>query len=191
MPSAHTKKTELAPSSVVVSSGPLPGTEPGAGAIKVRINRRVFWRIASVLLVALSVFGVFNLIVADPTVRLGNATFNVRVADEPYEHVIGLSDTPSLAPNEGMLFVLQEPQYLPIWMKDMDFALDIIWLNEDKRVINIHRNVSPDTYPQAFLPNEPAMYVLEVPAGSAEAGDIQDGQQAKLNLGLLQYINGN
>lgn len=183
MLSVPTKKTALEPSGIVVTSGPLPGTEPGAGSIKVRINWRIFWWVVRVVILLAVLSAVFQVATAEPSVRLGGTTYTVRVADEEYERVIGLSTTESLRPNEGMLFVLNEPQYMAIWMKDMKFAIDIVWLDANKHVINVHHNVTPDTYPQAFLPNKPALYALELPAGTARTNNIQEGQAASFNLG--------
>jgi len=65
-----------------------------------------------------------------------------------------------------MLFVFENPGIHGIWMKDMKFPIDIIWLDKDMSVISKELNVSPDTYPQVFYPSREAYYVLEVKAGT-------------------------
>lgn len=75
-----------------------------------------------------------------------------------------------------MLFVFDKEDTWGIWMKDMQFAIDIIWADRTGTIITIARNVTPDTYPQAFYASEPrAIYVLEVPAGFTERQGIAEG----------------
>ena len=54
------------------------------------------------------------------------------------------------------------------WMKDMNFAIDMIWLDKDRQIVTIQSNVSPDSYPKSFCPDKPAQYVLEVNSGFAK-----------------------
>lgn len=110
-------------------------------------------------------------------VRIGDATILVDVADTPEERMRGLSDKETLAEGEGMLFVLDEAGTPGFWMKDMRFAIDIIWINSQRRVVGIERDISPETYPETFRPNEAIKYVLEVPAGSAYGHGIDIGDE--------------
>jgi uncharacterized membrane protein (UPF0127 family) len=67
-------------------------------------------------------------------------------------------------------------------MKGMLFSIDMIWLNSDKEVIYIQKNVSPDTYPKGFAPNGDALYVLELKAGTADRLDIKQGDPVGISL---------
>lgn len=97
----------------------------------------------------------------------------VEVVESPEDRTKGLSGRQNLADNRGMLFVFEESsQEHCIWMKDMQFSIDIVWLNEKKEVVYLRDNVSPETYPEAFCPDSPAKYVLELPAGKAEKLEI-------------------
>jgi hypothetical protein len=110
------------------------------------------------------------------TVTIGAVTIAVDVADSPSERAQGLSGRATLQDGQGMLFMFDTEGTLGIWMKDMQFALDIIWADRTGTIITIARNVSPDTYPQAFYAAEPrAVYVLEVPAGFTERQGIVEG----------------
>lgn len=53
-----------------------------------------------------------------------------------------------------------------VWMKDMHYPLDIVWLDKDKKVIYIVKNAPPDSYPEKFVPKKDARYILELPAGA-------------------------
>ena len=57
----------------------------------------------------------------------------------------------------------------------MKFAIDVIWLDADYRVIDIARDVQPDSFPQIFEPSKPAFYILEVNAGFTEWNKIKIG----------------
>ena len=109
------------------------------------------------------------------SVRIGEQTYQLEVADDPTERTQGLSGRTELAPNSGMLFVFDEPAQHGIWMKDMNFAIDIIWLDESKEIIEIVDEASPASYPETFYPDRPAKYVIELPAGVAQSHDLDLG----------------
>ncbi|MDO8575417.1 MAG: DUF192 domain-containing protein [bacterium] len=87
----------------------------------------------------------------------------------------GLSGRKELLKNEGMLFVFENSQKWGIWMKDMLFSIDIVWLDEKMNIVDYKENVSPDTFPKIFFPNLPSKYVLELPSGSIKTLDIEKG----------------
>ena len=91
----------------------------------------------------------------------------------------GLSGREHLADHAGMLFVFDAAGRQCMWMRDMKFSLDIIWLTEDKRITKIEQNISPETYPQSFCGDD-AKYVIEINTKTAESAGLQIGQ--KLNF---------
>ena len=113
-------------------------------------------------------------------VRIGGQTVRVTIADTPVARAHGLSGRASLASDEGMLFVFEKEDFHSFWMKDMLFSIDIIWFSSEKAVVDIAVNVSPDTFPAAFLPRAPARYVLELPAGFVEEYTVQIGDVFEL-----------
>ena len=86
----------------------------------------------------------------------------------------GLSGRTNL--NGGMLFVFERSEKYGIWMKDMNFAIDIIWLDENKEIVTIQENATPESYPKTFFPSRPSRYVLEVKAGTASSENLSVGQ---------------
>jgi uncharacterized membrane protein (UPF0127 family) len=113
------------------------------------------------------------------TVRLGDAVFAARVAKTEDERIKGLSGTPGLQDTEAMLLVYDHDDKWSIWMKDMRYPLDIIWLNKDKKVVHIVKNAPPESYPyESFASKEAARYVLEVKAGTVDKKSITIGLQA-------------
>jgi uncharacterized membrane protein (UPF0127 family) len=108
-------------------------------------------------------------------VRFATTSITVEVADTETLRNQGLSGRSGLAPGQGMLFVFDDDNPAQIWMKDMLFPIDIVWLSADGAVITVTPDVSPDTYPEVFSPAQWARYVLELPAGYAQSHHIAEG----------------
>jgi len=105
----------------------------------------------------------------------------IEYADTQEKHIHGLSGRESLPENSGLLFLFEREEYYGFWMKDMNFAIDIIWIGKDSRIKDITKNISPETYPRVFKPQDPILYVLEVNAGFAERYKIQKGMKVNIN----------
>ena len=99
---------------------------------------------------------------------------SIIIADTPTERVKGLSGRKSLAENQIMLFIFDYPDY-KIWMEDMKFPIDIIWLDENKKITHVEENISPETFPETFFPPEKSLYIIEANAGFARKNDLQVG----------------
>ncbi len=104
----------------------------------------------------------------------------LEVADSNEERVKGLSGRPSLSIDQGLLFVFDEPESHCIWMKDMNFPIDIVWLDENKTVTDIKTKTKPETYPESFCPSKNAKYVIELNSGIAELAKLEVGKQINL-----------
>ena len=84
----------------------------------------------------------------------------------------------------GMLFVFDKRKTHRFWMKDMQFALDIIWL-DNYRIVHILRNVQPaisGEKPTILEPPEAANFVLEIDAGRASVLKLKQGDLLKYNF---------
>jgi uncharacterized membrane protein (UPF0127 family) len=110
------------------------------------------------------------------TLSVNSKKYHLLVAATPAVQEKGLGDRASLSLNEAMLFEFTTPAKTCFWMKDMQFPLDMVWVNSQKQVISIESNVSPSTYPETFCPEAPAQYVFEFNAGQAKAAGLQLGQ---------------
>ncbi len=108
-------------------------------------------------------------------VVIAEARVQVEVVDSDTKREKGLSGRTSLKPGTGMLFVFDESAKHSIWMKDMLFPIDIIWIADNMQVIHLEENISPDTFPLVFEPSRPALYILEVPAGFVSEEGIKNG----------------
>jgi uncharacterized membrane protein (UPF0127 family) len=106
-----------------------------------------------------------------------NSLLKVFISDTDKKRSDGLSNWPSLPTDTGMLFIFDQSEFLGFWMKDMKFALDMVWLDENKNVVDVRENVLPETYPKVFMPTVKAKYVLEVPAGFCVKNKITLGSK--------------
>ncbi|HET8581238.1 MAG TPA: DUF192 domain-containing protein [Candidatus Paceibacterota bacterium] len=109
-------------------------------------------------------------------ITVGSTAVYVRVATTSAEWARGLSGTLPLPADQGMLFEFDHDDFWHIWMKDMTYPLDILWLADDGAIIHIAAGVAPDTYPQQFTSEQPARMVLELPAGFVEKHGVAAGQ---------------
>ena len=113
------------------------------------------------------------------TVLIDDVEIPVEFANDPVE---GLSGRDDLAVNTGMLFDLDG--HPVITMRGMKFSLDIIWIGEDKKVVDISRNtlVSVLGNDTLYTPEKPAQYALEINAGEAQKRGIKVGNEVEINL---------
>lgn len=96
----------------------------------------------------------------------------------------GLSGTATLPEDMGMFFVFPADGHHGIWMKQMKYPIDIIWLDSVLKVVHIEEQISPLTFPKTFHPETAARYVLEVPSGFAAHNKIAVGAVATTSLDL-------
>jgi hypothetical protein len=110
----------------------------------------------------------------------GRVTVVAELARQPEEQILGLSNRPALAPGRGMLFLYERPQPVGIWMKDMRFPLDILWIREG-RIVKIEKDAPPLVPGMAErVYTATADLVLEVPAGFADREKIRLGDTARV-----------
>jgi uncharacterized membrane protein (UPF0127 family) len=81
----------------------------------------------------------------------------------------GLMNRERILPDQGMLFVFEEEAAHSFWMKNTLVSLDMLWLDRDRRIIHIERDVPPCTSDPcpSYGPGKPALYVLELKGGMA------------------------
>jgi uncharacterized membrane protein (UPF0127 family) len=67
-------------------------------------------------------------------------------------------------------------------MKDMNFPIDIIWIDENMLVADISKNVAPESYPETFSPRSRVLYVFEINAGISDKEDIKIGDRVDFSI---------
>jgi hypothetical protein len=73
----------------------------------------------------------------------GRDTFNVWIADTPERHQQGLMWIRELPADHGMVFVLDEPRPMNMWMKNTYVPLDMLFFGADGRILSIVGNATP------------------------------------------------
>lgn len=120
-------------------------------------------------------------------VKIDDVQIEAEVADSPGERAKGLSGRRSLGEGKGMLFVFEEKDVrAQFWMKDMNFPIDIIWI-DDGEVVHIDKNAqpveagTPEINIPLFTANQTIDYVLEIKAGEADRLGIEVGENVSTN----------
>ncbi len=108
-------------------------------------------------------------------VKIGDVSLKVDVVKTPEAQARGLGGRILLAQDEGMFFVFEQSAVYTFWMKDMLFAIDIIWIDENGKIVYIKKDARPESYPEAFDPKLEAKYVLEVNTGFTDRHNIKEG----------------
>jgi uncharacterized membrane protein (UPF0127 family) len=101
----------------------------------------------------------------------------VDLAIDDQERVLGLMFRDSLPPDQGMLFIFPQDDRYPFWMKNTFIALDLVWLDQGGRVVEVKTDVQPcrtDPCP-SYTPSVKGRAVLEVNAGFAKKHGIAAG----------------
>lgn len=105
-------------------------------------------------------------------VKIRDACIVCIEAKAPLEQMVGLSQTESLDPGQGMLFIYPKEQPHTFWMPDsMKFDVDILFIDEDGVVGQV------ETLPVGARCGGRGKWVLEVPAGFCADAGIEEGDE--------------
>ena len=102
-----------------------------------------------------------------------SATAELAVTDE--ERQLGLMFRDKINWDQAMLFVFKKEEFHSFWMKNMKFSLDILWLDRIKRIVHIETHVPPckKSPCPSYSPPDPALFVLELKAGSVSKNRLK------------------
>jgi uncharacterized membrane protein (UPF0127 family) len=109
------------------------------------------------------------------TLILGEKQILAQIADDHCKKELGLSGRSGISEGQGILFVFDSVGNYGFWMKDMNFSIDIIWLDQDFKVVGIEKSLSPSTFPKVYGTVFDSKYVLEVSDGFVEKNSIKVG----------------
>lgn len=112
----------------------------------------------------------------------------VELATNDFERARGLMFRSTLAADQGMLFIFDSLGEYPFWMKNTQIPLDIIWLDEDQKVVFISADTAPclQTTCPSINPQKLAKFVLELNGGAAQRIGLAVGD--KLSFLLSYYF---
>ncbi|ADB59340.1 protein of unknown function DUF192 [Haloterrigena turkmenica DSM 5511] len=110
------------------------------------------------------------------------ATVEVEVADTLNERHTGLSNHESLDDGEGMLFVHDDEDERTYVMREMDFDIDIVFVDADGEITAIEhaRAPEPDEDGEDLQHSGEAKWVLEVPRGYANETGMEAGDEIEI-----------
>jgi len=108
------------------------------------------------------------------------ADVEVRIADTREQRRIGLSRTDSLDNGTGMLFVHPDVGSYSYVMRNMSFGLDIVFVDADGTVTEIHDAAQPDGEYDETYPGR-GKYVLEVPRGWSATVGLSVGDRVEIS----------
>ena len=119
-----------------------------------------------------------------PATTLFNSKGGIKVfiAKNDADREQGLSDIKELPKAVGALFVFDKPGKYGFWMKDMNFPIDLIWIDANKNIVGVTKNALPKSYPFTFMPPSDVLYVLEMNAGSVSTFSLITGTKVNFIL---------
>lgn len=124
-------------------------------------------------------------------VTLKNVSLLAEVVDSSETREQGLSGRKDIPLNHAMLFLFEKPDYYGIWMKEMQFPIDIFWIKNGV-VVDLEENVQPSYPLYIYRPDVPAEMVLETRAGLAKINGITIGDTARIffnESGAISTVN--
>jgi len=153
------------------------------------MNKKIFLILSiSVIILSFVLFGFKK-----DDLKKGEACFEencfyIELAISSKEKAMGLMFRKELKTDQGMLFIFEKEDNHSFWMKNMEFPLDIIWINKNKEVVFIRENVQPCLKDKCekIEPDEKASYVLELTAGKVGKIGIKKEDKVIFDLGSIR-----
>ena len=114
------------------------------------------------------------------TIKLDDNVIEVQIADTQPRRVRGLMFQEQLPYDQGMIFVFDAPGLHSLWMLNMQFPLDMMWFDDQGKIVHIEKDVPPcksalETATCTVVnPSAEALYILEVTAGFIDEFDITE-----------------
>ena len=112
-----------------------------------------------------------NVLIENKFDNTQTVTIQAEVADEPGERAKGLMNRKELTKSKGMLFVYYYPSAPQFWMKNTLIPLDILFSDQDGKIIKIFENV-PRLSENLITAGEGVSFVLEINSGLVEEFEI-------------------
>lgn len=120
--------------------------------------------------------------------QTGDVTFSAETATTPEERAVGLMYRASLPEYSAMFFVHEFDNQYGYWMKNCEFAQDMLFIDKEFKIIDIFENVPPCKLKDPaqkncpiYAPKSQYRYVLELNAGTVKKVYIRIGDTIKTN----------
>lgn len=106
-----------------------------------------------------------------------NKLYDIELAKTNAQQTAGLSDRACIPKNAALVFLYPIDDKWGIWAKNMKFSIDVIWLDKDKKIVDITLDLRPDSYPKIYYPASDSRYVVELNSGQANELGLAKTQQ--------------
>jgi hypothetical protein len=106
----------------------------------------------------------------------GPHPFRIELATTPEQMAQGLMFRRQLAPDAGMLFDFGQPIMATMWMKNTLIPLDMLFVDQDGRIVNIRERAVPESL-DTIAAAAPVRAVIELNGGTAARLDIRPGDR--------------
>lgn len=106
----------------------------------------------------------------------GPRKFTVEVATTPAQMEQGLMFRRNMAPDSGMLFDFKTPSMATMWMKNTWIPLDMLFVDAQGRIVNIHQRAVPESL-ATIAAAAPVRAVIELNGGTAARLGIRPGDR--------------
>jgi len=114
-----------------------------------------------------------------PVVFPNGTRIRAELAMHPKDVMRGMKYRDTLARDRGMLFFHGEPGFYPYWMYEVKVPLDMIWMDKDRKIVQIVHKAPPCPGPpdkcMSYGGQFSATYILELPAGTAAENGLRPG----------------
>jgi len=119
-----------------------------------------------------------------PSVAIGGKHFKVEIADSREKQALGLMFRDSMPADQGMLFIFPNEAPRSFWMKNTRIPLDIMYFDKDLEMVSISADTPPCRVSRcpSYPSKAPAMYVLELNAGTASELGVGVGDRLTVDL---------
>lgn len=125
-------------------------------------------------------------------VEIGGERYSVEIADDDAERARGLMFRDRLAHDAGMLFIHEEEAPRSYWMMNTRIPLDILYFDDDLRLVAQRRDTPPCPPRQpcpAYPSGVPARYVLELNSGEAARLGLTRGAVLRLDPAIATGVD--
>jgi len=111
---------------------------------------------------------------------IGTKEYKINLTQTEEDRKKGLAIFDSLPANEGMLFSFDQEDYYVFWMKDMKFNIDIIFLDQDKKVLEVFESVKAEPGVQdmdlkTYSSKLKSQFIIELKEGETRKNGIKPG----------------
>ncbi len=140
------------------------------------------------ILILLGLIFSFWLFYKQDILVINNIKIKVELADTQEKQIQGLSGRKILNENSGMFFIYDKSAVCSVWMKDMHFPIDVIWIDQNWQIVDITKNIQPSSFPAKFESPPSCQYFLETNADFADKTNIQKDDKIELKKARLFFL---